>query len=556
LAVREGEKGGLLTTPNKTTHQTIQQAGPFGFHWRSIGRVLWEGKTGGLVLWLALTMVAVAIVRSLPAVFKAECLMLVVGQKIPENYVASTVTSAPQERLAAISHLILSNERLESIISTFHLYEADRAVMPQEDIVKRMREKDIEITLESGLSDTHPDAIRISYQAKDPKTAADVTNRLASLIISENSRSRQGRATDTSQFIESQLREARQRLDQLEAQVSQFKVAHNGELPQQETSLNGSLARLQVRLQGNQEAVNRAEQSKILFENNLTQAEASLATLERSALEAKEAAKRRAAAAAADPAASAVPARPKTRAEVLQEELATLRLRYGKDHPEIRRRVAELAELPVEKTDVGGAAKPASASARAQAAQDQDAAALPAGLEAAIVTQKERVADLRVQRDLALKDITTANAERQRIGQEIEADQARIDKLPLREQEMAALTRDYEIAKENYKSLLDKKLSAGMASEMERSEQGEEYTLIEPARIPQRPFKPKRELLYAAGAFLGLAISVLVVLGIRLPKDKVVGEWELGPGVVILGRVPQIKAQSGRLVSFDTGGVT
>jgi polysaccharide biosynthesis transport protein len=547
-----------LTTPNnKTNPQRAQQLGPFGYHWRSIGRVLWEGKVSALAIWLTLTLAVVLVVRMLPSVYKADCLMLVVGQKIPEKYVASTVTSAPQERLAAISHLILSNERLESIISTFHLYEADRGAVPQEDIVKRMREKDIELTLEAGLSETRPDAIRISYQAKDPKTAADVTNRLASLIIAENSRSRQGRATDTSQFIESQLQEARQRLDKLEAQVSQFKVAHNGELPEQETSLNGSLARLQVRLQGNQEAVNRAEQSKILFENNLTQAESSLATLERSALEAKEAAKRKAAAAVADPAAFGPLARPKTRAEILQEELASLRQRYGKDHPEIRRRVAELAELPVEKADnAGETAKPSAANARAQAVLDQEAAALPAGLEAAIVVQKERVADLRVQRELTVKEIATTNAERQRIGQEIEADQARIDKLPIREQEMAALTRDYEIAKENYKSLLDKRLSAGMASEMESSQQGEEFTLIEPARTPQRPFKPKRELLYAAGGILSLAISVLVVLGIRLPQDKVVGEWELGPGVVILGRVPQIKPQKGRIVSFDTGGAT
>ena len=387
---------------------------------------------------------------------------------------------------------------------------------------------------------------------KDPKTAADVTNRLASLIIAENSRSRKGRAADTSEFIENQLQQAKQTLDKLEAQVKQFKLAHNGELPQQENSLNGSLARLQSRLQGSQDALSRAEQAKILYESNLTQAESTLATFERTELEAKDVARRKAAAAAAAVESGAVAStKLKTRAEVLQEELATLRQRYGNDHPEIRRRVAELATLPVQKPDAAAAED-----AKALAVKDLEASTLPAGLAAAILTQKERIADLRAQRDLAVKEIASANAERQQIGREIEADQARIDKLPLREQEMAALTRDYEIAKENYKSLLDKKLSAGMASQLESSQQGEEYTLIEPARIPERPFKPKRELLYAGGAVLSLAISILVVLGIRLPQDKVVGEWELGPGVVILGRVPQIKAQRGRLVSFDTGGVT
>ncbi len=534
-----------MTTPNKTTRQTTPQPGPFGFHWRSIGRVLWEGKLSALALWLALTLAVAVVVRFLPSVYKAECLMLVLGQKIPEKYVASTVTSAPQERLAAISHLILSNERLESIIDTFHLYQSKRGVLPEEEIIKQMRDKDIGLTPESGLSDTHPDAIRISFQDKDPKTAADVTNRLASLIIAENSRARKTRATDTSKFIEEQLAEARQTLDRLEVQVKQYKLVHNGELPEQESSLNGSLSRLQIKLQGNQDSLNRAEQDKVLLEGNLAQAEASLATLQQTEVEAREAAKRK----ALDPA--TVAARPKTRAEVLQEELAILSVRYGKNHPEIKSRVAELASL--QKSDPTGSA---TGTASSQASTAQDPSTLPAGLETAIVSQKERVADLRVQRELAMKQMTSAEGERQQIGQEIGSYQARIDRLPLREQEMAALTRDYEIAKENYKSLLDKKLSASMASEMESSQQGEEYTLIEPARVPERPFKPKRELLYAGGSVVSLMISLLVVLGLRLPQDKVLGEWELGPGLVILGRVPEIKIPKKRLLTLEAGRTT
>jgi succinoglycan biosynthesis transport protein ExoP len=531
-----------LTTSNKTTRQTTPQTGPFGFHWRSIARVLREGKLGVLAIWLTLTLVAVAVVRNLPSVFKAECLMLVVGQKIPEKYVTSTITTAPQERLATISHLILSDERLESIIEAFHLYGTERGVLPQEELLKRMREKDIELTLETGLSNTRPDALRISYQAKDPKTAAGVTNRLASLIIEESTRSRKGRAAGTSQFIEDQLQQARQTLDQLDFRVKQYKLAHNGELPEQVSSLNGSLSRLQLRLQGNQEALNRAGQSALLLESNLSLAQSSLATLERTEQEAKQAAKRKGAAATADPGMATAPVKPKSRAETLQETLAALRLRYGNSHPDIRRLTTELAELPLTQgDDVEGAAKPGAGKAELPSAQDQESVVLPEGLSAAVVTQKERVASLRVQRELVAKELASANAERLGIGQEIDAYQMRINRLPLREQELAAVTRDYEIAKENYKSLLDKKLSAGMASEMESSQQGEEYTLIEPARVPERPFKPNRPLLYLAGGILSLAISILVVLGLYLPRDKVLGEWELGPGLVVMARIPQIK---------------
>ncbi len=533
-----------MTPSSKTTRQPIpQQAGPFGYHWRSIGRVLWEGKFKALVITIVLTIAAGLVVRSLPSVFKAECLLLVVGQKIPEKYVSPSDTSAPQERLATISHLILSDERLESIIEEFHLYDAERKSMPREDVVKLMREKDIELKPEAGLSDTHPDAIRISFENKDPQTAANVTNRLAHLIMAENSRSREKRAMDTSTFIDEQLGEARQTLDRLEAQVKQYKFGHSGELPEQESSLNGSMMRLQARLQGDQEAVNRADQARILVEGNLSQAESSLASLQQAETEAKDAAKRKAAATAAEAtaqAAAVAAAKPKTRIETLQDELATLQLRYGPDHPEIRRRQVELADL---KAADAKNPKPAAA-VRPVAPPDLDAT-VTASLATAILGQKERMADLRAKRELAVKEVATADAERQDIGKEIESLQARIDRLPLREQEMASLTRDYEIAKANYKSLLDKKNSAEMAADMESSQRGEEYTLVEPARVPERPFKPKREMLYLGGAVLSLLIGFLVVLMVRLPRDKVLGEWELGPNVVILGRIPQIVIPKG-----------
>jgi uncharacterized protein involved in exopolysaccharide biosynthesis len=303
------------------------------------------------------------------------------------------------------------------------------------------------------------------------------------------------------------------------------------------------MMRLQARLQGDQEAVNRADQARILVEGNLSQAESSLAALQQAETEAKDVAKRKAAAAAAEAiaqAAAASAAKPKTRIEVLQEELASLQLRYGPDHPEIRRRQAELAELKA-----ADAKNPkVTPVPRPIAAPDLDAT-VTANLATAILGQKERLADLRAKRELAVKEVSTSDAERQDIGKEIESLQARIDRLPLREQEMASLTRDYEIAKANYKSLLDKKNSAEMAADMENSQRGEEYTLVEPAHVPERPFKPKRELLYLGGAVLSLLIGLLAVLMVRLPRDKILGEWELGPGVVILGRVPQIVIPKG-----------
>src|SRR5207248_2876198 len=118
--------------------------------------------------------------------------------------------------------------------------------------------------------------------------------------------------------------------------------------------------------------------------------------------------------------------------------------------------------------------------------------------------------------------------------------QARLEKLPLRQQEMSRLTRDYEISKANYKSLLDKKFSAEMSTDMERRQKSERFTIIDAARVPSVPFKPNRPLLGSLSSLGALVLTMLVVLGKEAQKSVLLGEWELPAGTVVLARLPQI----------------
>ena len=86
--------------------------------------------------------------------------------------------------------------------------------------------------------------------------------------------------------------------------------------------------------------------------------------------------------------------------------------------------------------------------------------------------------------------------------------QRRIEETPKRELEMVDLNRDYEILKTNYQSLLDKKFQSQMAENLERKQQGEQFRILDPARLPEKPFKPDRDRLLAVGAALGLAIGL------------------------------------------------
>ena len=138
--------------------------------------------------------------------------------------------------------------------------------------------------------------------------------------------------------------------------------------------------------------------------------------------------------------------------------------------------------------------------------------------------------------------IWNRKVEQQRILRDLGLYQRR-ERLPVREQEMAQVTRDYEMSKENYKSLLDKKMAAEMSLNMERRQQSERFVVLDRAQLPEKPIRPKRPALYAGGT----AAALLLALFVPEKDDVLLGEWELPPGTPVLARLPYIE------VAIDPG---
>jgi uncharacterized protein involved in exopolysaccharide biosynthesis len=159
-----------------------------------------------------------------------------------------------------------------------------------------------------------------------------------------------------------------------------------------------------------------------------------------------------------------------------------------------------------------------------------------------IARSREQVGELRSQIRGSDKELEDSKAEQQRILRDLNMYQKRMERLPLREQEMAQITRDYEMSKENYKSLLDKKLAAEMALDMERRQQSERFTVLDRARVPEKPVKPNRRQLYAVGSGLALVLALIGGFSAEMRKNVVLGEWELPEGTVVLARLPYFEA--------------
>jgi uncharacterized protein involved in exopolysaccharide biosynthesis len=232
-----------------------------------------------------------------------------------------------------------------------------------------------------------------------------------------------------------------------------------------------------------------------------------------------------------------------------------MRLRFKDGHPDIEIMKDEVNRLKREEAaedkrtaQARTAADAAAAASRADAEKTTDAAAKrnekPQPGEVItkeLLQERERIATLRTQLANTMKEIEVQGAERERVLRLMSSYQSRVDRLPIVEQQMASLTRDYEMSKANYKSLLDKKLAAGMATDMERRQQAERFTIIDPARVPEKPTKPNRPLFAGIGVALSIALGLLLGIALEIRKSAVLGEWELPADMVVLARVPRIE---------------
>lgn len=486
-----------------------------------------------------------AIVLGLPAMYRSETLILVDPQRVPERYVSPTVSQDVGGRLGTITQEIKSSTKLQSLIDRFELYKNLKGRYTQEEITEQMR-KDIDVQLMRNVesSGRGVGGFRIVYQGRNPNTVANVCNQLANDFINQNLKTREEQADGTAEFMAAQVVTAKKRLEETEQKLRDFKLQHVGELPEQAQANLANLNRLQTQLQAETDAINRQHSTEVYLESQLA-----LLTAQKEAASAP---------ALGDPGAEQRPASPaegesaevlrlkKTRQQVA-DQLAGLLTRYKEDHPDVRQAQESLktldkqiaAEEAAQKSAGTGTGTVAPASPRA------GAPAAKADPEAAWRS------NLQVLRS----EIEQRTQNQKKINSQIQVVNARLDNMPIREQQIVDVSRDYEINKSVYQSLLDKQMAADMAADLEKRSKGEKFTLLDPARVPEKPFSPNRRALNLLGALGGLGLGLGLAFLLELRDDSVRTEGELAPlGLRTIARIPivlsagEVHSQRWRLV--------
>ena len=451
----------------------------------------------------------------LPSVYRSSTLILVEQPTVPSQYVVPNIaTDNLQDRLQSITQQILSRTRLLKIIESQNLYAASRQRLTQDEVVEKMR-KDIEIELVHDRDQLT--AFNVYYSSHDPRVAQRVTSELTNLFISENLEARQEQSENTTQFLESHLEEARKSLSEQEERVREFKDMHLGELPGQLQSNLQILGGLQSQMSGEQDALNRAKQQNVYLESLLGQYHSA-----------------RRSAQAADSTPMGLPALDQELVR-LKARLADLSSHYTDRHPDVRKVREQIANAEKMRQQV---AEDLRVKALAPAA-DPPTANPGSGSEGREISP---TAELESQLKVNRIEISNREHTLDQLKGRIAEYQARLNREPVREQQLTDLTRNYDQSRSNYDELLKKRNDSELATSLERRQQGEHFRILDPPSLPVKPHTPDRFKLCAIGLVVGLVFGVAVSAGAEMIDDRIYSEKDLKKLITVdvISEIPKI----------------
>jgi len=415
------------------------------------------------VLFFVLGVVATLYI---PARYVSQSSVQIDQQKVSNELVRPVVTEDLSSRLASIEQQIESRSSILPIVEKFNLYSTQHLSM--DDRIDRARDN-IEIAaLSAGFA--HSSGVpgfTISFTANDPHTAQMVCAEITSLFIAANLRTQSDATGGTTDFLKDQLDNAKHTLDDQDAKKADFERKYFGMRPEDEANNVNILSSLNTQLDASTQALNRMEQDKSYMETMLAQQSA----------------------------AGPTSASPQTQEQQLQDLLAqqtNLTSHYTASYPgviEINRKIADLRKKMAQSPTVpGGPASTTVGGNDSVAVQD---------LRARI-----RSADLGIQEK---------RTEQAQLNKQIRDYQSRIQSTPQVEEQFKELTRDAQTSQALYDSLLDKLNQAQMATALENRQEGETFSMLDAANLPDNPTFPKRRVFAAGGFAAGFGLGLLLV---------------------------------------------
>ncbi len=444
----------------------------------------------------------------LPNTYVSQAAMRITPAQVPESIAPSILNQQMSDRINQMQQDILSRTSLSQIIQDprLDLYKSERDRQPLEDVIEKMRTKDIAIRIMSiaGQGNRPASAFSISFAYPDAHKAQAVVQVLLSKFTESNVNVQTSQGTITRDYLKDELDQAKSALDKTDRDLTEFRMRNQGRLPEESQINVQALTALQSQRSSIDESLNRNTQEKLMLESSLqtlqTQYDAvanSAPTMEDMGTAAKN---------------DRLAQLNRTISDT-EARLTGLREIYTETYPDIRNFKAQLTVLKnerdrLQKQEEDNASKPKAPSKRIlNPAMTKSLADLRANIEAT----KASIRAHDIDRQERLRQIEGTN-------RQIQMYQSRLEGGPANQQKYVEMMHQHEMAEQRYQDLQKKQGVADSTKNIIVRKAGENLEVLDPASLPESPTAPNRWLITGIGVGVGLLTGVFLA-GVREMKD-------------------------------------
>ncbi len=450
---------------------------------------------------------------TLPKIYSADTLILIEPKGIPDKYVESLTETPVQDRVSTITEQIRSRTYLEKIINDTELYSEHKKMILEEKIALMRKKMKIQVT--RGRKGA--DAFKISFEGKAPEKITAAVNALAGFFIDESIAVMRAEIDGAIGFLQDELRQKEEKLLKVENNLKEYRTEHMGGLPDQLRSNLSMLEGVRKQLTEKQESLRDEKIRMIQLDAQMTDVRREMENYvpPPDFVSPEDM-----------PSIKSDPKRePENVIQLrrLREQYAALSAKYTSRHPDVIKLNEMVANLEKKLLEEAKNAPPEEPKPDPNLRKKSRAELIAANYRAA---KENQLKEIRVQYDESRLAIKRHEEDMAKLLAQMTIYERRVEDTPKREQEMMSLTRDYKNIQSSYNDLLERKLDADMAVSMERKSKGQRFRVLDPAKVPVKPFSPNLMILLAIsiGAGIGVGGGLIFLLdlldtSLRRPED-------------------------------------
>lgn len=428
---------------------------------------LWRYRWSGLLIAWLVAIAGWIYVYSLPNQYNARAVVNIDTSSIMKPLLRGLAVETDQnEELAIMTRVLLSRDNLLTVIRETDMdLGADTPAEKERLVMNLSNSIYLSAPGRGKFGRSTSQIFEIGYESTSPEMAYKVVSTLLNQLIENTLNSDRTGTVMAQEFLDKEIKEYEQRLNKAETRLADFKTKNAGYMPDEKGGYYSRIRKAEDDVEQTKSSLALAQQSYSQLRRQLSGQEPVLGDARSSAATLRK----------------------------YREQLNDLLTQYTEDHPDVQALRARIAEVKARTNDQGDSM---------------------VGGSDDYVYQELKFQLSKQQIEIGKQQLLLAEQQ-----QKLKKLKESVDTIPQIEAELSRLNRDYEITRERYLSLVERKESARLAQKVEQNSNEINFQVVDAPVVPVLPSGPNRLLLLSAvlACSLGAGVAWSLVMLLLFP---------------------------------------